>query len=75
MANTIARAQGFSKDGAPKAGEATRLGSGYAVAQANTWRTFASVTTNADGSGEFTLKRDGVTVYRFAWDSENVNVG
>jgi hypothetical protein len=69
MAATIATARG---------GDSTRekvthrLGSRYASAEAATWRTFATVTVWADGSGEVTITRDGATLHRFAFGSENV---
>lgn len=59
MANVIARARGFNKDGSPKAGEATRLGHSSVTVQANTWRTFVETTTWADGHAEVIIKRDG----------------
>ena len=68
MANTIARATGTDNTGRQKI--TTRLGSKYAEAQANTWRTFASVTTFANGAGRFTLTRDGRTIASCTWDTE-----
>ncbi len=65
MAATIARAQGFQKNGSAKNSEATRLGHGYSVAKAATWRTFAEVTVWADGRVEVEVKRDGVLLTRF----------
>lgn len=58
MAAVIGRTQGFTKDGNPKAGEATRLGSSYVRSEANTWRTFVSVVTDADGTVTIRIKRD-----------------
>lgn len=57
MANCIARAQGFTSKG-PKAGPATRLGSEYVKAEANTWRTFVTVVTEKDGRVGIIIRRD-----------------
>ena len=70
MAATIARAQGFTKNGMAKNREATRLGGGGVRAQAATWHTFADVTMNANGSGNVTVKRNGEILHTFAWDVE-----
>lgn len=67
MAATIARAIG---EDSSRTKEATRLGSRSATGEANTWRTFASVTTRADGSGYVEVKRDGVVIHRAEWDPE-----
>lgn len=56
MANTIAKATGGD---ATRTKTTTRLGSQYAEAQANTWRTFATVTTWADGRVTVHVERDG----------------
>ena len=56
MANTIAKATGGD---ATREKTTTRLGSRYARAQANTWRTFASITTWADGRVTVSISRDG----------------
>ena len=71
MAATIAKAQGFTKDGHPKNSEATRLGGGYSVAKAATWRTFAEVIIFADGHGVLEVKRDGDILHTFRFDSES----
>ena len=63
MANTIAIAQGFDKSGRVK--RTSRLGSEAAEGHANTWRTFASVYTKADGSVYVSVRRDGATVHTF----------
>ena|SRR3990167_978472 len=55
MANTIAKATGGD---ATREKTTTRLGSRYASAQANTWRTFATVTTWADGRVTVSIERD-----------------
>lgn len=73
MAAVIGRTQGYTKDGSPKGGEATRLGGGSVRSEANTWRTFAKVTMFADGSGIVEIKQNDVSIHRFAWGSENVN--
>ena len=73
MAATIARARGYSNNGTRQARETTRLGHRCAEAEANTWRTFAKVTTYADGSGTVQVTRNGSTLHAFAWGSENVN--
>ncbi len=71
MVATIARAQGFQKDGNPKNGEATRLGHGHAEAQVATFSTFADSTIWADGSGYFTLKDgQGQTIHEYRWEPE-----
>ena len=70
MAATIARAQGFTKQGNAKNREATRLGGGSARAQAATWRTFATVNVNADGSGYVHVEQNGKVIHSFEWDKE-----
>lgn len=62
MAATIAKATGYDRS---RVKETHRLGSEFAVAEANTWRTFATVRTRRDGSVSITVKRDGVTVHTF----------
>lgn len=69
MANCIARAQGYTRNG-PKAGEATRLGSEYVRAEANTWNTFATVTTNKDGLVTVVIKRNGRTLIELQTNRE-----
>lgn len=71
MAATIARAQGFTKDGIGNK-EVTRLGHGGAMAQANTWRTFTTAGIGADGSGYVQVRRDGVEIHRFDFGPEEV---
>ena len=73
MAATIARAQGFQKDGRAQQAQRTALGNGEALAQANTWRTFTVCSVNADGSGYIEVTRDGERLHFFAFGSENVN--
>ena len=68
MANTIARAIGGD---ATREKTTTRLGSRYAQAQANTWRTFATVTTWADGRVQFEVTRDGATIAQLRVASED----
>lgn len=69
MANCIARAQGFTSKG-PKAGEATRLGSEYVRAEANTWRTFVTVVTSKDGSVGIQIKRDDKSIAYISVNAE-----
>lgn len=71
MAATMAIATGEDKSGRLK--RTTRLGARAAMGEANTWRTFARVITFADGSGTFTVSRDGETVHSFAWWSEKAS--
>jgi hypothetical protein len=71
MAATIAKATGVDRTGRTKATH--RLGSHYSEATAATWRTFATVTVYADGSGTVDIRRDGATLHAFAFGSENVN--
>mgnify|MGYP001578497769 CR=1 FL=1 len=59
MSATIARAQGFKKDGMPQNKDVTRLGQGGVRTVAATWHTFCEVQMNADGSGQVILRRDG----------------
>jgi len=68
MAATIAKAIGYDKSGRVK--ETHRLGSSHAVGQANTWRTYATVETNADGSGSVWVKRDGRIIHEHHWPPE-----
>ena len=73
MANTIAKATGGD---ATREKTTTRLGSKYAQAQANTWRTFATVTTWADGRVEFEVTRDGHQIAQVLIRSEaDTNAG
>lgn len=67
MANTIAKATGGD---ATREKTTTRLGSRYASAQANTWRTFATVTTWADGHVTVEIERDGKRVANLQVRSE-----
>lgn len=69
MANTIAKAIGYDKSGRVK--EAHRLGSDSACAQANTWRTFATVEVNADGRGSVRVVRDGELLIAEDWEAES----
>ncbi len=70
MAATIARAQGFTKDGIPMAHAVTRLGGGAAKANADTWRTFVTAYVRADGSGSVEVMRDGKLLHTFGFDAE-----
>lgn len=71
MAATIATARGMDTS---RVKETHRLGSRAAEATAATWRTFATVTVYADGSGSINITRDGETLHRFAFGSENVTL-
>jgi len=70
MAATIARAQGFKRDGTAQNGEATRLGHGQAFAEANTWRTFTTACVEADGHGYVRVVRDGEQIHFFSFGPE-----
>jgi hypothetical protein len=70
MANTIAKATGVD---ANRTKETHRLGSKYAQAEANTWKTFTTVRTYADGSGWFEVRQNGVKIHEFAWGAENAS--
>lgn len=67
MAATIATAYGIDRS---RTKEAHRLGSQAARCQAATWRTFADVSVNADGSGSVEVKRDGVVIHSFEFGPE-----
>lgn len=69
MAATIAIARGVDVS---RRKEVHRLGSRYAEAEANTWRTFARVTTFANGAGECVVTRDGRPLHRIRWEAEDV---
>ena len=69
MAATIAKAIGYTQQG--RTSEATRLGSGSAEGQANTWRTFATVYIRPDGSGEVEVRRDGEVILYREWEKES----
>ena len=71
MAATIATARGMDSS---RVKETHHLGSRAAEVTAATWRTFATATIHADGSGTVTVTRDGETLHRFAFDSENVTL-
>mgnify|MGYP001581698666 CR=1 FL=1 len=72
MAVTIAYAVGFNKQGERQNEQVSRLGHGAAMANANTWRTFATAHVNADGSGYITVARNGKTLHYFAFDAEGI---
>lgn len=71
MANTIARAKGFTKAGEQKAAEATRIGAGAAQAEAATWRTFATAMVWADGRVEILVRRDGKIIHQWETGKES----
>ena len=73
----VAYAVGFSKQGERQNSQVSRIGHGAAMANANTWRTFATAWINADGSGYIEVARKGEgpgsaakTLYHFAFDAE-----
>ena len=70
MAATIAYAVGFNKDSNRQSSQASRLGHGAAMGNANTYRTFATAWVNADGSGYVTVARNGKTLHHFTFDAE-----
>ena len=70
MAATIAKAQGFRTDGRAQNNQATRLGSGEAMAQANTCETFTCAYIRADGAGYVTVERNGKEIHRFEFGPE-----
>lgn len=70
MAATIAYAVGFNNGGERQNGQASRLGHGAAMANANTWRTFTTCHVNADGSGYVEVARDGKTIHHFSFGAE-----
>ena len=69
MAATIATATGEDRS---RTKTTHRLGSVCATGEAATWRTFATATVWADGSGHVKVRRDGRTLHAFAFGSENV---
>jgi hypothetical protein len=69
MAATRATAVGYGRNG--QVSTATRLGHASAVGRADTWRTFATAETHANGSGDFALRRDGQTIARVEWPAES----
>ncbi len=70
MAATRGTLQGFQRDGRPQQDQRTALGHGYVTAQANTWQTFATITTWADGHGTFELRQHGKITKAFAWGDQ-----
>ena len=75
MAATIARAQGYYRDGSPQNKEATRLGNGLAEAQANTWKTFTKCSIDAKGSGYIRVGRGSRSfTYTFGPELEELEV-
>lgn len=67
MAATIATAIGYDST---RIKETHRLGSEWAEAQANTWRTFTTATIHKDGSGSVTVYRDGKRLHEFSFEKE-----
>ena len=70
MAATIARAQGYNRDGSTRTKAVTRLGHGSAEGQANTYATFATVTVDRTGRGWVTVEQDGKEIHRYEWGPE-----
>ena len=71
MAATIARAQGFHKNGRAQNAQITRLGHGEAFASANTWQTFANVLVRANGSGEIEVRQNGKLLHAITFGPED----
>ena len=67
MANTIAKAVGADSR---RIKEVHRLGSEYAVAEANTWRTFTTTMVRKDGSGFMKVTRDGEILHQVYFGPE-----
>lgn len=72
MAATIAIARGYDNY---RVKETHRLGSQAAEAEANTWRTSAWATVDADGSGYVTVSRDGRVIHHYAFGPEGQEGG
>lgn len=70
MAATIAYAAGYNKHNVSQSREVSRLGHGYAVGRANTWRTFTTAHVYADGHGYISVTRDGRTLHYFEFGEE-----
>jgi hypothetical protein len=68
MAATIAKAIGHDRT---RVKETHRLGSEHSEAEAATWRTFARAYVNAAGAGYVEVVRDGFTLGRIAFGSED----
>lgn len=68
MAATIARATGYDSK---RTKDVHRLGSVASRAEANTWRTFAAVYIEKDGSGYVNVARDGKLLYHWAFGPES----
>ena len=73
MAATIAYAVGFTIGGVRQNKQVSRLGHGAAMANADTWHTFATAYVNADGSGYVEVARNGRTIHHFAFDAETTS--
>lgn len=67
VAKTIAKAFGYDKS---RVKETHRLGSETARAEANTWRTFSTAYTRADGSGYVQVMRDREVIHYFEYGPE-----
>jgi hypothetical protein len=68
MAATIAYAYGGDST---RVKETHRLGSQFAKAEANTWRTFTTCVVDRDGSGYVSVMRDGGLILRFEFGPES----
>ena len=69
MAATMAIATTVEKSGRTK--ETHRLGSAWAMGQANTWHTFTECIVDRDGSGHLQVKRNGTILHRFEFGPES----
>ena len=67
MAATIARATGYDNT---RHKVTHRLGSQSALAEANTWHTFAEAYVSRDGSGYIRVTRGGKVLHNFSFDAE-----
>lgn len=65
MAKTIAKAYGDDPSR-----DIHKLGNRSSTGEANTWRTFSKTHINSDGSGHFTLERDGKIIIIRKWGPE-----
>lgn len=68
MAKTIAKAFGTDTN---RRKAVHRLGSQSSTGEANTWKTFSCTHINADGSGQFSLMRDGELIHSYGWGPED----
>lgn len=66
MAATMAIARTVEKSGRAK--EVSRLGSQWAIGQANTWKTFTTCCVDRNENGYVEVKRNGTVIHRFDFD-------